>query len=87
MGCGYIKSPARCHLVQRKAACLSVEFGKIWVLGVLILTLKSWLDFKIIMTASIIIIKVIVVAVRVIGFHGLHVKVRTDFVYFILFFY
>lgn len=48
-------------MIQRKAACLSVEFGEIWVLGVLMLTLKNWLDFKIIMTASIIIIKVIVV--------------------------
>ena len=72
-------------MVQRKAACLSVEFGKIWVLGALILTLKNWLDFKIIMTASIIIIKVIVVVVGVIGFHGLHVKVRTDFIYFIFY--
>lgn len=85
MGCGYIKSPARCHMVQTKAACLSAEFGKIWVLGALILTLKNWLDFKIIVTASIIIIKVIVVVVRVIGFHGLHVKVRTDFIYFIFY--
>lgn len=85
MRCGYIKNPARCHMVQRKAACLSVDFGEICVIGVLILTLKNWLDFKIIMTVSIIIMKVIVVVVRVIGFHDLHVKVRTDFIYFIFY--
>lgn len=85
MRCDYIKNPARCRMVQRKAACLSVDFGEICVIEVFILTLKNWLDFKIIMTASIIIMKVIVVVVRVIGFHDLHVKVRTDFIYFIFY--